>query len=408
MMEAEEDPFRLKLLYFFLYGGLGVLSPYVPVFFERLHMTKSQIGILLMIPSMSSFVFAPLWSMFCDRLNIRSEVIFFALMTSQVLTCSMYFFEAFTSMVSIVVIGSVVKAPLTSLVDSLVIDSLTDKTRYGSMRLWGAISFAITSFLGGAILSTLETPGEPNVRPFSYVFGLHGIFGVLTGVIILSITMRSRRAKAISITNIEKLQIEEETISGDISVTNDCLTSYEEADAVKLSVTASVMNVLTSCPSVGIFFVVVFCTGLGSGVIDAFLFLRLKQLGGSGLVMGISRAITCAAEVPCFQIAGALQKRLGTWRLLALTQLAFVIRFTYYSLLTEPWAVLPCEVLHGFTYAIMWSTACTYADEIAPKHVHSTIQVTAVLYSVPCMHYVASTLYLCSALPFSLFKCNIP
>jgi MFS_1 like family len=379
MIEVEEDPLRFKMLYFFLYGGFGVLAPYIPVFFERLHMSKSQIGVLLMIPSMSSFIFAPLWSLFCDRLNLRTEVMFFALVASQVLTCSMYLIETFTSMISIVVVGSMAKAPLTSLLDSLVMDSLVDKTRYGSLRLWGAISFAITSFLGGAIISSLEAAGSLGVHPFFSVFCLHGVFGVLTGIIILSITVRSRRAKAVSIPTTDKLQTEEEsaTISDDTIANDECPMSFEEADAVKLSVTASVINVLTSCPSVGMFFVVVFCTGLGSGVIDAFLFLRLKQLGGSGLVMGVSRAITCAAEVPCFQIAGTLQKRLGTWRLLALTQLAFVIRFLYYSVLTEPWAVLPCEVLHGFTYAIMWSTACTYADEIAPKHVHSTIQVTA-------------------------------
>jgi hypothetical protein len=44
--------------------------------------------------------------------------------------------------------------------------------------------------------------------------------------------------------------------------------------------------------------------GIGSGVIDVFLILRLKQLGASGIVMGVARFITCAAEVPMFQIAG--------------------------------------------------------------------------------------------------------
>jgi hypothetical protein len=29
---------------------------------------------------------------------------------------------------------------------------------------------------------------------------------------------------------------------------------------------------------------------------------------------------------------------------MAVTQSAFVVRFVYYSMLVEPWAVLPCEV----------------------------------------------------------------
>jgi hypothetical protein len=110
--------------------------------------------------------------------------------------------------------------------------------------------------------------------------------------------------------------------------------------------------------------------------------------------MGVARFITCAAEVPMFQIAGeqwlwllvmhvdwimifilssrrkcvaairilfsislskyhylfiscflgSLQKRFGTWPVMAVTQTAFVVRFVYYSMLVEPWAVLPCEV----------------------------------------------------------------
>ena len=382
MTKVVFDPLRFKLLYFFMYGGLGILAPYVPVFFERLLMSKSQIGFLLMIPSISSFIFAPVWSLFCDRLDVRSEVMFFTLIMSEILTFSMYFFDAFLSMALVVLVGSVVKAPLTSLLDSLVIDSLEDKTRYGSLRLWGAVAFALTSFIGGAIIAIFDADEVKNLRPFLYIFSLHALFGIFTGIIIFSITLRNRRNKANSIkaefelTEIDTEKLEEENIeqtfvNAETSKTAMCAKEEGERESVSLSV----WRVLTKDPSVAIFLSIVFFSGLGSGVIDAFLFLRLKQLGGSGIVMGVSRAITCIAEVPCFQVAGMLQKRLGTWRLLAVTQLAFVIRFTYYSFLKEPWAVLPCEVLHGFTFAVMWSTACTYADEIAPSHVHSTIQV---------------------------------
>ena len=388
MTKIAFDPLRFKLLYFFMYGGLGILAPYVPVFFERLLMSKSQIGILLMIPNISSFIFAPAWSLFCDRLDVRSEVMFFTLIMSEILTFSMYFFNAFLSMSFVVLVGSVVKAPLTTLLDSLVIDSLEDKTRYGSLRLWGAVAFAITSFMGGAIIAIFDAQEVKNLRPFLYVFSFHALFGIFTGITIFSITLRSRRNKACSVsagfelTDIDTEKegegiADERFVDADTSCTKNSLKSVTcaKVESERESVSLSVWRVLTKDPSVAIFLSIVLFSGLGSGVIDAFLFLRLKELGGSGIVMGVSRAITCIAEVPCFQVAGILQKRLGTWRLLAVTQFAFVIRFTYYSFLKEPWAVLPCEVLHGFTFAVMWSTACTYADEIAPSQVHSTVQV---------------------------------
>ena len=44
-------------------------------------------------------------------------------------------------------------------------------------------------------------------------------------------------------------------------------------------------------PDVIYFIAIVFLSGVGDGVIDAFLFLRLKELGGSGKVIDIYTCI---------------------------------------------------------------------------------------------------------------------
>ena len=100
----------------------------------------------------------------------------------------------------------------------------------------------------------------------------------------------------------------------------------------------------------------------------------IQKLGGSGLLMGIARFLTCVAEVPMFQVAGGLQKRFGTWPMITITQIAFVVRFVYYVLLRDPWTVLPCELLNGLTFAVTWSVSCTYANEISPPGCHSVMQ----------------------------------
>lgn len=69
-----------------------------------------------------------------------------------------------------------------------------------------------------------------------------------------------------------------------------------------------------------------------------------------------------------------MHKSLGTWKLLAITQFAFVVRFTYYSYLVHPWWVLGSELLNGFTFALTWNVACTYANEIAPEGTEATVQ----------------------------------
>jgi predicted MFS family arabinose efflux permease len=147
-----------------------------------------------------------------------------------------------------------------------------------------------------------------------------------------------------------------------------------EESASRRNIIATLGAVFHRNPAVLVFAAVVFLSGFGAGAIDSYLFLHLKELGGSGLLMGIARFITCAAEVPMFQVAGSLQKTYGTWPMIALTQMAFVVRFVYYSLLSDPWLVLPCEALNGLTFAVTWSVSCTYANEISPPGCQGVMQ----------------------------------
>eukprot|EP00903_Cladosiphon_okamuranus_P013285 g12384.t2 len=122
------------------------------------------------------------------------------------------------------------------------------------------------------------------------------------------------------------------------------------------------------------FFMAVVLSGIGSGVIDTFLFIRLEELGGSHVLCGLARLIMCGGEVLLFHLSGPLIRRVGVRRVIALAQLALITRFVYYSVLREPWRVLPAEVLHGLTFAAMWAATTNYAHQISPAHLRTTIQ----------------------------------
>jgi hypothetical protein len=53
--------FRYKLLYFVQFSCYGVLSPYLPIFFESLSVSKSRIGILTMLPNICAFLIGPIF-----------------------------------------------------------------------------------------------------------------------------------------------------------------------------------------------------------------------------------------------------------------------------------------------------------------------------------------------------------
>eukprot|EP01038_Epipyxis_sp_PR26KG_P013484 gene13484-18092_t len=371
-----QNTFSYKLLYFFLFSGYGILFPYFPVFYESLLMSKAQIGLLCMIPNFTNFLIGPIFSILCDTWNAHCELIISSLIVSTAFTYGGLYIESFNWMLVNVLIGSSIRAPITSQIDALVISSLTEKNNYGSMRLWGAISYGIFSFVGGILTSKpatepIHTQNNTEAQDqFRYSFFLNSIFSFIAGFIILYLVQFHSLQHQHNITDVQP----KDNNLGESTNDSDIETSENHEINQKKSVVHDLFLVFYSNPLVLIFAIVIFLSGIGSGIIDSFLFLRLKELGGSGLVMGVSRFITCAAEVPMFQIAGKLQKKYGTWLVLTITQIAFIIRFTYYSNLTTPWAVLPCEILHGLTFATMWSVACTYANEISPPSCHSTMQ----------------------------------
>ena len=49
--------------------------------------------------------------------------------------------------------------------------------------------------------------------------------------------------------------------------------------------------------------------GVSSGIIENFAYKRLREIGGQGTVMGVSRGVSSVAGVPMFWFSGKLLNR---------------------------------------------------------------------------------------------------
>lgn len=389
---------RFKLLYFALFAGLGILSPYYPLFFQSQSVTKSGIGVLSMLPNLFSFFLAPVIGFIGDKYNSNDYILMASLIVSTLATTSMLYMHSFSQQLPAVAISAMFRSPVTPQIDSLTMNLLDDKRDYGSIRLWGAVSFGLFSLVGGISTmldtdqgSTTSSAPYKTQDSFVYIFYINGFANIIAGFILLWIYASESRSKASIDCGVpSKARLSVIAVSSGPSIQRD--SQYElvvdtESEEVVMdntvssdslqggpSISSSLYEVVRTNPSVLLFGMVVFLSGFSSGVIESYLFLFIRELGGNGLVMGIGRFLTCAAEVPVFEVAGQLHQRYGTWVMLTVTQAAFVVRFVYYVTLTKPWFVLPCEVLNGLTFALTWSVSCTYANEIAPANCQSIMQ----------------------------------
>nr|NP_648493.3 sugar baby, isoform C [Drosophila melanogaster]AAF50028.2 sugar baby, isoform C [Drosophila melanogaster] len=132
-----------------------------------------------------------------------------------------------------------------------------------------------------------------------------------------------------------------------------------------------------------IFFLWCVAIGLGTALIWNFLFIYLEELDKAfegcdssiktleGLVMGIQ---CFGGELPFFFLSGWILKKIGHVNAMSVVLFGFGVRFILYSMLQNPWYILPIELMNGVTFGLFYATMASYASIVAPPGTDATMQ----------------------------------
>ena len=246
---------------------------------------------------------------------------------------TLYAASTFAVLAVVVLLSDLVGAASSPLLDHSVLELLGPERRgdYGKQRLYGAVGWGVTALVVGALAQAVGEGGDVVYLAAQAVM-------TVPAIVALWRVPAPTRAR-------------EETVSP-----------------------WKVATLVVQRPSVAGFLLVVCLMGMLMGQINTFLFVYLAELGGQEALFGLCLALTCVSEVPMFFFAGAVIARVGTLGVLCIAMATYVVRFVYYVFLTEPWAVLPAELLHGVTYALSWAACTDYAAQIAPPGLGATMQ----------------------------------
>ena len=77
--------------------------------------------------------------------------------------------------------------------------------------------------------------------------------------------------------------------------------------------------------------------------------------GADQLLMGIDSVVTCAVEFIAFFLVGPLLRLLGHMGVMYIGLLGYAIRFCVYAVISNPWWVLPADILQGELYHFILS-----------------------------------------------------
>jgi PPP family 3-phenylpropionic acid transporter len=316
-----------SMYYFLYYGAISILFPFLALFYQSRGLTGSQIGLLAAISPIISFFGAPLWTGAADASHRHKLVAMLSITGVVIITFIFPGIASFGGLLLMISLYAFFGAPTGSLVDAAVLTMLGDrKERYGRIRLWGTIGYGIVAPFAGNLIGRLG---------LKWAFWGYAILMLGGLLVITQIPFRQSHSNG----------------------------SFRGG-----------LRVLFANQSWMLFLVMVFIAGTGMATINNYLFVYMQSLGASKTLMGFALTVSTISEIPAMFFSDRLLRRFGARGMLVIAMTTIGLRLLCYSLTTQPWIVLVIQLMHGLTFAAIFTAGVHYADTIAPLGMKSTTQ----------------------------------
>jgi len=318
-----------RFLYVSLFIILASTGRFLALVLQDQGLTDSEIGLSLALGVFSGAFTTPYFSRRADlkgTLLVLNELVIAHFVSSLILLPLPWLQDGNSQWkFPVVLIWRLLSAgflsPTGSILDAYamrILGSEKHKSRYGEERLWGAVSWALTSVLMGLMMDLLPTTNSLAVSGFFL------LVGSLWSIRLI------RQSPATPTANPEEL-----------------LRVQEIGNLAFLRSTTDHQMLA--------FYLIVFALGVGMALVEKLLFLFLvDELHASRLICGLSVVITVAIEIPLFRYSERLVKTASYVNLYLIAIIAYCSRVLAYTLMQTSWGVLTVEPLVGlfFVYNI--------------------------------------------------------
>jgi PPP family 3-phenylpropionic acid transporter len=315
-------------IYYFLYfGAISILFPYLAIYYQSRGLTGGQIGLLAAISPLIAFFGAPLWSGAADASRKHKAVAMVSILCVVIIAFIFPSVASFGGLLLVVCLYAFFGSPTGSLVDSAVLALLGDRReRFGRVRLWGTIGYGVVAPFAGSLIGRLG---------LQWAFWGYAILLLCGLLVLIRIPFRQGASRG-------------SFLSG--------------------------MRLLLANRPWMLFLVMVFIAAIGMATINNYLFLYMQSLGASKTLMGLALTFSTLSEMPAMFFSDRLLRRFGARGMLIIAMTTIGLRLLCYAITTQAWVVLLIQLVHGLTFAAIYTAGVYYADLVAPPGMKATTQ----------------------------------
>ncbi|UJF23196.1 MFS transporter [Shewanella sp. OMA3-2] len=316
----------LRACYFFFFAILGVLVPYLGVFFDARGFDAQEIGSLLAILMATRIVAPNLWAIVADRTGMRAGLIKLGAFCAALTFISFFFEGGFWYLAISLTIYTFFWNAILAQLEVITLETLGgNANQYGAIRSWGSVGYIVLVVLAGVSIERLGAEVLPYIGMVLFI-----------GLLICSMPLPSTKAAVLSSAERPKLLLDK-------------------------SIILFLLSALLLQMSVGPFY--------------GFFVLYLKQVGYSETFAGIMVAFGVLAEIVIFLYASKLIGKYGLRLLLivsiVLTSARWLILGYYPDVIVM---LIFSQTLHAFTFGLTHAVSIQFIHRHFGIHHRSTGQ----------------------------------
>ncbi len=321
-------PTRWAALYYFtFFAAIGVLVPYINLYFKSVGLDTGRIGILAALPTVVSLVASPLWGVVADRLRLHKVLLPVAMVINALIVFLLLQSQQFVFLAIFVLLQSFFGSPIGPMADNSILEMLGEKGRhrYGNLRLWGAVGFGITSWLIGNLIDRT---------------GL-GIIAIGYPILFVISAWVAAHLPAPQI-----------------------ITPPKFHDLKNLLKNVGWRGLLIS----------MFFMGMTASIHSNYFVLYMKDIGAPSSLFGTALIIASVSELIMFLLVPKLIQRKLTRAMIIAGFLAWITRELLCALVHDPLLASATQVLHGLAFSALWTATITLARDLVPPGWGATAQ----------------------------------
>jgi MFS transporter, PPP family, 3-phenylpropionic acid transporter len=318
----------LGVYYFLYYLSQASLLPYISIYLQGKGISATAIGMILSLWALVSVISQPVMGMINDRISDQRRILMISSVFAPIVGLGFYFLEGYPALIILSILFSWFQASAVPLSDSLAVEIGNQQGfSFGSVRLWGALSFSLGAVCTGFLYEKIGYD-----KGFLIYLGI-SIFVVFTLFFIPNV--KSSRHH---------------------------LSMFEQAKEVFLN------------KAFLIFVCICLLISMSMAINFSFLPIYLNARGFDKKWIGIAYSIAALIEVPMFWLSAWLNNRMNRLYVLCLAAGFYAIKCLLLYVSHNLFLVLSLQLFDGISYAFFISAAVETVESLSAAHTKSTYQ----------------------------------